>query len=94
MSRYILRRMLAMIPLLIGITMLTFGIANLVPGSPIADLEYNLQRNQGLTPEHVERIKSNLGLDEPIYTRYVIWASNVARGDLGSRSAPMRRCGT
>lgn len=83
MSRFILRRLLAMVPLLIGITMLTFGIANLVPGSPIPDLEYNLQRNQGLSPEHVERIKENMGLNEPLYTRYLIWAGNVMRGDLG-----------
>lgn len=83
MSRFIIRRVLLIVPLLIGITMLTFGIANLVPGSPLADLEYNLQRNRELTPEQIERIKHNLGLDQPMHVRYLVWLSNVARGDLG-----------
>jgi peptide/nickel transport system permease protein len=79
MGRYIVRRLIQMIPLLIGITFVTFALANLVPGSPVAHLEFD----PGIRPEDVERIRSNLGLDQPIHLRYFIWVSNVARGDLG-----------
>jgi peptide/nickel transport system permease protein len=82
-GRYVLRRLLGMIPLLIGITMLTFAITNLVPGSPITFLEEQMVGNRQIRPEDIERIKHNLGLDKPVYIRYVVWFSNVVRGDLG-----------
>src|SRR5689334_8464974 len=79
MGRYILRRVLLMVPLLFGITFLTFAITNLVPGSPIAKYEFNPR----LRPEDREHIKHSLGLDKPWPQRYVIWVSHVIRGDLG-----------
>ena len=83
MGHFVLRRLLGMVPLLIGITILTFGIANVVPGSPIAHLEHDLRSGRQLSPESIERIKHNLGLDQPIHVRYFVWAGNVLRGDLG-----------
>lgn len=68
-----------MIPLVLGITVITFALANLVPGSPVADLEFS----PGTRPEDVQRIRQNLGLDQPVHIRYVQWLSNIARGDLG-----------
>lgn len=79
MGRFIIRRLLQVVPLLLGITMLTFAIANLVPGSPVTGLEFNPRTS----PEDIARIRKNLGLDEPVHTRYVVWLSNVVRGDLG-----------
>src|SRR5919205_1799851 len=79
MGRYLVRRLLQTIPLVIGITIITFGLANLVPGSPVSDLEFN----PDIKPEDKQRIIHNLGLDEPVYIRYIKWAGNVARGDLG-----------
>jgi peptide/nickel transport system permease protein len=79
MAGLIIRRLIQMIPLLIGITFLTFAIVNLVPGSPVTAYEFNPR----MTQEDVNRIKSQLGLDEPWPKRYVIWLSHVARGDLG-----------
>lgn len=75
----IIRRILQMIPLLLGITFLTFAIVNLVPGSPVTAYQFNPQ----MRAEDIARIKENLGLDRPWPERYVIWLSNVARGDLG-----------
>jgi peptide/nickel transport system permease protein len=89
MAGLILRRLLQMIPLLIGITFLTFAIVNLVPGSPVTAYEFNPR----MTAEDVNRIKTNLGLDEPWPKRYVIWLKNVAQGDLGismQNSTPVR----
>ncbi len=79
MARFVITRLLQMIPLLIGITFLTFAIVNLVPGSPVSRYEFNPRAR----PEDIERIKRNLGLDQPWPVRYVQWLGNVARGDLG-----------
>jgi peptide/nickel transport system permease protein len=79
MGRFVIRRLLQVIPLLIGITLLTFILANLVPGSPISGLELNPQTR----PEDIARIRSNLGLDEPVHIRYFVWLGNVAKGDFG-----------
>lgn len=79
MGRFILRRLLQVIPLLIGISIITFALANLVPGSPVTGLEFNPRT----TPEDIARIKENLGLNEPVWKRYFIWVGNVAQGDLG-----------
>lgn len=79
MTRYLIRRLVQTIPLVIGITMITFALANLVPGSPVSDLEFN----PDIKPADKQRIIHNLGLDQPVYVRYVRWLSNVARGDLG-----------
>jgi len=79
MGRFILVRLLQMIPLIFGITLLTFAIINLVPGSPLADLEFNPRAR----PEDRERIAENLGLNEPMHERYITWVGNLVQGDLG-----------
>jgi peptide/nickel transport system permease protein len=89
MAGLIIRRLLQMIPLLIGITFLTFAIVNLVPGSPVSELEFNPR----MTTQDVERIKSQLGLDKPWPERYLIWMKHTVRGDLGislQNSTPVR----
>ncbi|MEX2426296.1 MAG: ABC transporter permease [Thermomicrobiaceae bacterium] len=79
MGRFIVRRLIQTIPLVIGITILTFALANLVPGSPVS----NLELDPGTSPEDIARIRSNLGLDEPIHVRYFVWMSNLVQGDFG-----------
>src|SRR5918992_2010512 len=79
MTAYILRRVLQLIPLLLGITFLTFAIINLVPTSPLT----SEQINPRMRAEDIVRIKENLGLDEPWPKRYVIWLGKFVQGDLG-----------
>lgn len=79
MGRFVARRLLQTIPLVIGITILVFALANLVPGSPVS----NLQLDPSTRPEDVERIRSNLGLDQPLHIRYFVWASSLIQGDFG-----------
>lgn len=79
MGQYLIRRLLGIVPLLLGITILVFLLVNAVPGNPVG--EYIL--NPGTRPQDVERIKKSLGLDQPLYKRYFIWLGNVARADLG-----------
>lgn len=80
MARYIARRLLVMVPLLVGISFMVFALLNLVPGSPIMQFEFN----PNITPADLERIEKNLGLDAPWYERYFIWLGNAVQGDLGN----------
>ena len=79
MSAFLIRRVLQIIPLLIGITILVFLLINAVPGSPVSDLALV----PGTRPEDVAQIKRQLGLDQPLYKRYFVWLGNVLQGDLG-----------
>ncbi|HEY8445921.1 MAG TPA: ABC transporter permease [Thermomicrobiales bacterium] len=79
MIAFIIRRVLVMVPILFGITFLTFAIVNLVPGSPVDSLKLNPRTR----PEDIERIKRNLGLDRPWHERYFVWLSEAVRGDFG-----------
>lgn len=79
MARYIVRRLIGLIPLLLGISFLVFALMNMVPGSPMLQFE----ANPNVRPADIDRIQANLGLNEPWYTRYFIWLGNALRGDLG-----------
>lgn len=83
MLQHIVRRLIQMIPLIIGISVLVFGIANLVPGSPVTDLVAQLESNRELRQEDIDRLEEYYGLDQPVYTRYFTWAGNVIQGDFG-----------
>jgi peptide/nickel transport system permease protein len=79
MARFVIRRILIMIPLLLGVTFVTFALVNLIPGSPVS----NLRANPRSRPEDVERVRRQLGLDRPWPERYVEWLGNLLQGDLG-----------
>jgi peptide/nickel transport system permease protein len=78
MSAFIIRRLLQMIPLLFGITLLTFAIIS-AGGSPINQVDLGPRAK----PADIQRIRQQLGLDQPWYERYFTWLSHVVRGDLG-----------
>ena len=80
MGRYLIRRLIQVIPLLFGITLLVFLLVNAVPGNPVSDLAFQ----PGVRPEDVEAIKRSLGLDQPLYKRYFLWVGNVVQGDFGN----------
>jgi len=86
MGRYILRRLLLVIPLLWGITLITFFMANLMPGSYVDTLIPMEQREQMQLqdPEILEQLRRKYGLDQPIYIRYLKWLRElVLHGNLG-----------
>ncbi len=88
MTAYIVRRLLITIPLLFGITFLTFAIVN-AQGNPTARLDANPR----FRPADIERIRENLGLDEPLVVRYGKWVRSLARGDFGlsmTNATPVR----
>ena len=85
MGRYILRRFLALIPVLLGLTVIVFAIMALIPGDPATAILGSFA-----TPENVEKLNRDLGLDRPLVQRYGIWLGNLLQGDLG-RSYSLNR---
>jgi ABC-type dipeptide/oligopeptide/nickel transport system permease component len=79
MSSYVLRRLIAIVALAFGISVIVFMIIRLIPGDPVITL---LGTNAG-DPAVVERLRTQLGLDQPLVVQYWLWISNVFRGDFG-----------
>ena len=81
MFNFIIKRLLAMIPVLIGISLLLFFMLRMLPGDPAQVLA-----GQMASPEEIETIRRQLGLDRPIHEQYLSYLSRLAHLDLG-RSA-------
>lgn len=79
MLTYVARRSIAIVVLAFGISLLVFLIIRLIPGDPAATL---LGTNAG-DPEMLDRLRRQLGLDQPIYVQYMKWITNVFQGDFG-----------
>lgn len=79
---YILRRLIALIPVLIGVTFITYGLMYISPKDPV---EMMLQ-SQGTmpAPEVVESMRHQLGLDRPFLVQYLDWLWRFVRGDMGN----------
>jgi peptide/nickel transport system permease protein len=77
-SRYALKRLLTVVPMLVGVSLLLFGVMNLLPGGPEA-----LYAGENLDPAAIAYVRRNLGLDEPLPVQYVRWVGSALRGDLG-----------
>lgn len=74
-----------MIPVLFGITLISFFIINLAPGEP-TDLQ--VEMNPRITPEIVEKLRKHYDLDKPIHIRYIKWIKNVCTLDFGNSLTP------
>ncbi len=85
MQEYILKRLLAIIPVLLGLTIIVFLIISLIPGDPATAI-----LGSYATPENVEKLNRQLGLDKPLVQQYFIWLGNLLQGDLG-RSYSLNR---
>src|SRR5436305_7850301 len=76
MLTFIGHRLLYLVPVLLAVSLLTFLIASLLPG----DLAYVILGDQA-TPEKVEALWHDMGLDQPIWWRYLSWLGHVLQGD-------------
>src|SRR6267378_54459 len=79
LAKYLLRRVLATIPVVIGVTLITFMLMHFTAGSYIPGIDLN----PNLKAEDVEAIKRYLGLDRPLYIQYITWLGGVGHGDFG-----------
>jgi peptide/nickel transport system permease protein len=82
MYRWLVRRILISIPVLVGITVLSFVFVRLAPGDPVR-MMVNPEYMAGGAEEYIARRRAELGLDQPLPIQYVAWVSEVARGNLG-----------
>lgn len=79
MTKYIVKRLLVMIPVFLGMTALVFFLSNMTPGSPIDAM---------ITPEmgaeDIALLRHKMGLDQPVYVQYFRWLQRMVTGDLGN----------
>lgn len=80
MTKYLIRRLIQAIPLLLVISVLTFAIIEIAPGDA-SQMYINPER--GADPEYLAQVRSSLGLDQPVYVRYFSWLTTTLSGDFG-----------
>lgn len=85
MTGYILKRLLSAIPVLLGISVIVFLIMAMIPGDPATAI-----LGSYATPDNVEKLNRDLGLDRGLVPRYFIWLGNMLQGDFG-RSFALNR---
>jgi peptide/nickel transport system permease protein len=78
MLRFLMQRLLALIPVLFTVAVIVFLILRLTPGDPAAVIAGN-----NATNEDIDRIREQLGLTKPLFTQFGIWLMGVVQGDLG-----------
>lgn len=87
--RYIARRLVMLIPVLLGITLAAFLLGHLAPGDPVDDVLFSLGVEFPTETDRAE-MREQLGLDKPLPVQYLRWLGNVLRGDLGRSYANNR----
>ena len=80
MGRYVLRRFLQLIPILIGITFLSFAMMHLAGSDAVMEMYSN---KGAVSQEIIDQKRAELGLDKPFMTQYFTWLSGMLRGDMG-----------
>lgn len=88
MILYLIKRLFMMLPILMGITLISFLIIQLAPGKPTDILT---ELNPKITPEARERLEKYYGLDKPVYVQYLLWLKRVSRLDFGDSFSTDRR---
>ena len=80
MGRYVFRRFLQLIPILIGITFLSFAMMRLAGSDAVTEMYAN---KGAVSNEVIEQKRAELGLDKPFITQYLTWLGGILRGDMG-----------
>lgn len=78
MSRFLVRRLLLTIPVLLGVATLVFSLIHLVPGDPVQAM-----LGESASPQDIAELRGRLGLDRPLYVQYGAFLGQLARGGLG-----------
>ncbi|SOC40895.1 ABC transporter permease [Ureibacillus acetophenoni] len=78
MAGYIIRRLFSLIPVLAVVAIVVFLIIHITPGDPAAMI-----LGEGASPEQIEELRHEMGLDQPIVTQFFLWLTNVFKGDFG-----------
>ena len=79
MGKYIIRRLIIAVPVILGVVTITFAVMYLLPGDPAAIM----LAKSGASAEQVARLRAELGFDDPLHIQYFRYLSNAIRGDFG-----------
>jgi ABC-type dipeptide/oligopeptide/nickel transport system permease component len=79
MTRYLIRRLVLTIPVLVGVATLVFALIHFIPGDPAAAM-----LGEGATPEEVNQLRERLGLNRPLIVQYGSFLNGLVHGDLGT----------
>ncbi|GEL26548.1 peptide ABC transporter permease [Pseudonocardia sulfidoxydans NBRC 16205] len=82
MGAYVVRRLVAVIPIMLGVALIAFLLLHLAPGDPISLLVSNF--DQGAPPDLVNQLRERYGLNDPLWLQYVHYVWDAVRGDLGT----------
>jgi len=83
-SRYLLRRLAASVPTVVGITILIFLAMRVLPGDPLALIQNEASGNYVLSADQLAAARHSLGLDQPYPVQYLQWVGSVLHGDFGT----------
>src|SRR5215471_15372631 len=78
MTRYIVRRLVLMVPVALLVTIIAFGLLRLAPGDPVT-----VYVGEERDPQLLEQTRRSLGLDQPMPVQYVAWLTHAITGDFG-----------
>lgn len=78
MKWYIVKRLLQLIPVILGVTIIAFALIHLAPGDPATSM-----LGQHATQQEINEVRAKYGLDKPLIIQYFIWLGDVVHGDLG-----------
>ena len=78
MSRYVIKRILISIPVILGVSLIIFLMLNVVPGDPVT-----LMMGEKIKPELIEMFRERMRLDDPVMVRYFTYIKNALHGDFG-----------
>lgn len=88
MTSFLVKRLVLLVPLLLGITLITFTVIHLAPGEPV---EMQTAMSPKITAETRQRLREFYGLDKPLYVQYGLWLGHLAKLDFGRSFAPDNR---
>lgn len=80
LRRFIVKRILSIIPILLGVSLITFALVHLTPGDPVDQV---IGLNPDVTAGEEAQLRAQYGLDRPLWEQYFVWMSNVVTGDFG-----------
>jgi len=79
LGQFIARRLLSLLPVMLGVSIVVFGLIRLIPGDPVI-----IMLGERARPADIERVREEMGFNRPIYVQYFEWMGRVLRGDLGT----------
>lgn len=79
MGQFIARRLLSLLPVMLGVSIVVFALIRMIPGDPVI-----VMLGERARPADIERVREEMGFNRPIYVQYLEWMGRVVRGDLGT----------